>query len=194
MLDFDALREKRITVNQLVEGLGPEDLHRLTDEMIDAMQAVLEGAVDADVTFVPEDPAAFDRFASDPSEEKIAWTLGHVVVHTTASAEESAALAGTLARGIEVKERSRSEVPWREVNSVAQLRSRLEESRRMRHAFLNAWPDQPHYERLYTPAYPPGAEPITAVGRFVLGLNHDFPHLSQMREVLRQARAARGMG
>lgn len=192
MLDFEALREKRTTLNQLVEGLGPTDLHRLTDEMIGAMLVVLDGAVDADVIFQPDDPAAFDRYASDPSEEKIAWTLGHVVVHATASAEEAAALSALLARGIEIKERSRSELPWREVTRVVQLRQRLEESRRMRHAYLNAWPDRPHYEQLYVPSYSPGADPINAVGRFVLGLNHDFPHLSQMRENLRQARAARG--
>jgi len=192
MLDFEALREKRTTLEQLVEGLVPADLHRLTDEMVDEMLGILEGAVDADVTFLPDDPDAYDRFASDPSEEKIAWTLGHVVVHTTASAEESAALAATLARGIEIKERSRAEVPWQEVTSVAQLRDRLEESRRIRHAFLNAWPDCPHYELLYHPPYPPGANPMNAIGRFVLGLNHDFPHLSQMREDLRQSRAARG--
>jgi hypothetical protein len=191
MLDFDALREKQTTLNQLAAGLTPADLHRLTDEMVDAMLAVLDGAIDADVTFVPEDPAAYDRFASDPSEEKIAWTLGHVVVHATASAEEAAALSSVLARGIEIKERSRSEVPWREVTSVAQLRQRLEESRRMRHAFLNAWPDSPHYDQLYVPTYNPAADPMNAVGRFILGLYHDFPHLRQMREDLRQARAAR---
>lgn len=192
MLDFEAYRDKRIPLNRLVEGLGIADLHRLTDEMIDAMLVVLKEAEDADVTFPPDDPAAFDRFASDPAEERIAWTLGHVVVHTTASAEEAAALSTSLARGIEIKERSRSEVPWREVISVAQLRARLEESRRMRHAFLNAWPDKPHFELLYTPSYPPGADPINALGRFVLGLSHDFPHLRQMREIEQQARAARG--
>ena len=192
MLDFQALKEKQITLNQLIAGLGPADLERLTDEMVDDMLAVLAEAQDEDVSFLPDDPAALDRFASNPEEEKIAWTLGHVVVHATASAEEAAALASQLARGLEIKERSRSEVLWREMTQVAQLRQRLEESRRMRKAFLQTWPDRPHYEVLYNPPYPPGAEPTTAVGRFVFGLMHDFPHLYQMREILRQARTARG--
>jgi len=176
--------------NELAAELTPSDLHRLTDEMIDAMQAVLVEAVDADVSFLPIDPAANDPFTSDPAELKLAWTLGHVVVHATASAEESGALSSLLARGIEVKDRARYEVPWREVTSVAQLRARLEESRRMRHAFLDTWPDQPHYEMQYQPPWP-GALPVNAVGRFLSGLRHDAPHLEQMREIMRQAKAAR---
>ncbi len=192
MLDFMALREKQITFSQLVAGLGVEDLHRETDEMIDAMLAVLADARDEDVTFLPEDPSANDRFAANPEEEKIAWTLGHVVVHATASSEEAAALATQLARGLEIKDRSRYETPWRTVTTVDQLRQRLEESRRMRHAFLQVWPDRPHFEVTYQPAYPPGAEPVSAIGRFVYGLMHDFPHLGQMQEIMRQARSARG--
>ena len=191
MLNYGALREKKVTLNQLVEGLKRADLRRETDEMIDAMLEVLVGARDEDVIYQPEDADANDRFATNPDEEKIAWTLGHVVVHATASSEEAAALSAQLARGLEIKDRSRYEVPWREVTRVVQLRMRLEESRRMRQAFLNAWPDEPHLENLYAPPYPAGAEPITAVGRFVYGLVHDFSHLGQIKEIMRQARAAR---
>lgn len=45
----------------------------------------------------------------------LAWNLGHVIVHTMASAEESAALAAELARGVEYHGRSRYEVPWETV-------------------------------------------------------------------------------
>ena len=102
MLDFKAVRDKKITLAELVAGLTCDDLRALTNEMVDAMQGLIAGCVDADVTFVPVDPAAHDRFAAKEEEVKLAWNLGHVIVHTTASAEESAALAAELARGVEL--------------------------------------------------------------------------------------------
>jgi len=33
--------------------------------------------------------------------------------------------------------------------------------------------------------------PINAIGRFLFGLSHDDSHLEQLREIMRQARAAR---
>ena len=190
MLDFTALSEKRITMNQLVDGLTPADLRENTNAMIDDMLAVLQDARDADVTFAPDDPGAKDTYAAVQDETNMPWTLGHVVVHATASSEESAALASLLARGLEVKDRSRYEVPWREMTTVAQLHERLEESRRIRNAFLDTWPNLPHLENLYQPPWP-GAEPVNAIGRFVFGLVHDHPHLAQMREIMRQAKQAR---
>jgi hypothetical protein len=45
-------------------------------------------------------------------ELALPWTLGHVIVHITASAEESAFLAAELARGVHRRTgRSRFEVP-----------------------------------------------------------------------------------
>ena len=49
-----------------------------------------------------------------------------------------------LARGVAFHGRSRSEVPWETVTTIAQCRARLEESRRMRLASLDMWPDQPY--------------------------------------------------
>jgi hypothetical protein len=189
MLDFQALDEKRIRFGELIAGLSKDDLKRFTHEMVDEILEILNGTVDADVIFRPVDPQAYDRFAAAAEEEKIPWTLGHVIVHTTASAEESAALAAAMARGIPIKDRSRFEVLWGEVRTVAQLRARAEESRRMRCAFLDVWPDEPHLDLYYAPW--PGADEINAVGRFVYGLRHDFSHLSQLREIVRQARQAR---
>lgn len=191
MLDFASVRNKTKTLKEITDGLTVDDLHILTDEMVDIQLEMLKGLDDKDVTFVPVDPQANDTFAATAEEKYIAWTLGHVIVHTTASSEESAALAANLARGVEVKGRSRSEVAWQSVNRIAQLRQRLEESRRMRHAFLHAWPDTPYLDFTYTPDYP-GAQPLNAVRRFVSGLSHDSSHLDQLREIIRQARAARG--
>jgi hypothetical protein len=135
---------------------------------------------------VPDDPEAEDTYASDPSEAFLAWTLGHVIVHTTASSEESAFLAAELARGVPQREgRSRYEVPWRTVINIEQCRQRLEESRRMRLASLDLWPDPPHLDNLFTTRS--GAR-HNAMVRFIFGLAHDDSHLGQIAEIVRQTR------
>ncbi len=118
------------------------------------------------------------------------WTVGHVVVHTTASAEESAAIAAELARGVAYHGRSRYEVPWKDMRTLAGCRQRLEESRRMRLASLELWPDDPHLENKVEVWME--SPPVNAIGRFVLGLMHEQSHLEQIAEIVRQARAARG--
>ena len=190
MLDFNSVRAKKISLAQIGAGLNVEDLHRLTDEMVDTMLDLIRDAEDADVVFVPCDPDAKDDYASDSAEANLAWTLGHVIVHATASSEESAAQAAELARGIVYEGRSRYEMPWESVHSVAQLRQRLEESRRIRHAYLNAWPDQPHLEVTHTASYP-NAKPRNAILCFIAGLGHDDAHLGHIADIVRQARAVR---
>ncbi len=139
MLDFSAVRSGSSSFADLAASLTKADLYKLTDEMIDTMQAIVAGVTDADVVFVPQDPNANDTFGK-PEDKDLAWTLGHVIVHVTASAEESAALALTLARGLEVEGRSRYEVYWESVTTAEQVHRRLEDSRRMRKAMLDAWP------------------------------------------------------
>ncbi len=190
MLDFQPVRDKKMTLSELTANLTRDDLRRLTDEMVDTMLRLIAGCVDADVPFVPVDPAANDPYAARPEDVHIAWTLGHVIVHTTASSEESAALAAELARGVEFHGRSRYEVPWEMVTTITQCRERLEESRRMRLAGLEMWPGQPHLDN--TCELRPGSPRMNAVGRFVLGLMHDDSHLGQIAEIVRQARAPRG--
>lgn len=189
MLDFDALKDGQTTIHDLTAGLTKDDLRRLTNEMVDEMLALIAGCTDEDVTFVPRDPGAHDPYAEEESEVDLSWTLGHVIVHTTASAEESAALAAELARGVTYHGRSRSEVPWRTVTTVEQCRHRLEESRRMRLASLDMWPDEPHLNN----AYARGSDrpPIGPIERFVYGLKHDHDHLGQIADIVRQAREAR---
>lgn len=191
MLDFTAVKEKRIRFPELIAGLQQEDLAALTNEMIDTMLAQIAGCADEDVTFVPEDPQAQDTFAANSADAKLAWTLGHVIVHVTASSEEAAALAAELARGVELHGRSRYETPWEEVTTIGQCRARLEESRRMRLASLQMWPDPPHLECTYI--HSPAMGELNAIGRFVLGLRHDFDHLRQIDEIVRQAKVARAV-
>jgi hypothetical protein len=178
-----------MTMAQLASGLTRDDLRRETNEMIDKMLSLIADCVDADVTFVPYDPAAFDEDAVTDEEKNMSWTLGHVIAHTTASAEEYAFIAAELARGVKWHGRSRSEAPWRAIATIRQCRERLEESRRMRLATLDVWPDQPHLDNTYQPN--PDVEPINCVNRFIRGLSHDDSHLKQLAEIVRQAKAAR---
>ena len=188
MLDFTRLQQQ-VTLAQLVEGLTLDDLRALTNEMIDRQLALIAGCDDAAVTFVPDDPAAYDRYAANPDEERLAWTLGHVIVHVTATSEETAFLAAELARGVVREGRSRYETPWPAVTTIAQCRDRLEESRRMRLATLDVWPDVPHLDVTIT--YSQRFGPMNAVGRFILGLKHDADHLGQIEAIVRQALAFR---
>jgi DinB family protein len=190
VLDFTPVRHREQTMSQLVAGLTPDDLRRLTNEMIDTQLGLIAESVDADVTHVPDDPVANDPAAATEEEVHISWTLGHLVVHATASSEEAAAIAAELARGVPHRGgRSRSEVHWTTVTTIAQCRARLEESRRMRLASLDMWPDQPYLDNTYVPRE--GADPVNAMIRFVNGLSHDDSHLAQIADVARQARAAR---
>lgn len=188
MLDYKAVREKRTSFSDLVEDLTPADLRRETNEMIDEIQRLIVDAEDADVVFQPEDPKADDKYAKE-GEQQLAWTLGHVIVHATASSEESAFLAAELARGVEFHGQSRWETPWTTVTTIAQCRARLKESRRMRLASLDLWPAQPQLANTYIPW--PGARPMNAISRFAGGLMHDYDHLGQIAEILKQAKAAR---
>ncbi len=188
LLDFTPVKNKTMAFSDLVRDLTKVDLRNLTNEMIDTMLSIIADATNEDVTFVPQDPNANDPFGL-PEERDLVWTLGHVAVHTTASSEESAALALTLARGLVPEGRSRYEVPWREVTTIAQVRHRFEESRRMRLAMLDGWPDEPHLEVTYAPS--PRFGSYNAISRFVMGLYHDDDHLGQLREIMKQARATR---
>ncbi len=191
MLDFTLVKNRTITFSDMARDLTAMDLRNLTNEMIDTMLSIIADATDEDVVFVPQDPNAEDPFGI-PEERDLVWTLGHVAVHTTASSEESAALALTLARGLTPEGRSRYEVPWRSVQTIDQVRHRFEESRRMRLAMLDAWPDEPHLEVVYSVS--PRFGPFNATARFLMGLYHDDDHLGQLREIMRQVREARSSG
>ncbi len=185
MLDFSGVKSRTATFADITKDLTKTDLHRLTDEMIDTQLSIISDAIDADAVLVPVDANANDTFGK-PEDKDLAWTLGHVVVHVTASSEEAAAISSVLARGLTMDDRSRYETPWETVTTAAQLRQRLEESRRQRHAFLETWPDQPDLET--TQIRPYGT--FNAVSRFVAGLYHDTDHLEQLREIMHQAHAA----
>jgi hypothetical protein len=187
MLDFASVRNKTKTLNELTAGLTVADLRALTDESVGTILKTIEGCTDADVVFQPVDPAANDTYAASDADKGIAWTLGHVIVHVTASSEESAFLGAEMARGVANHGRSRYETAWESVTTIAQCRQRLAESRRMRLASLDMWPDSPDLTITYEPW--PGAPTINAVARFVLGIFHEESHYGQIAEIVRQSHA-----
>lgn len=189
MIDFARLRNREATLAELVDGFTVEDLRDLTNEMIDLQLELIAGCEDGDATFVPDDPAAEDKYADDEADVNLAWTLAHVIVHVTASSEEKAFLAAETARGVDREGRSRYETPWQTVTTIAQCRDRLEESRRMRLASLDMWPDNPNLELTINYRWLRG--PMNAVARFAMGLLHDDDHIDHIAEIVRQARAAR---
>ncbi len=189
MLDFTPVRNKEMSYAELVADLTVADLRGLTNEIVDYQLNLLADCTDADVVFEPEDPEAKDLYAEDEADQDLAWNLGHLIVHVTASSEESAALAAEMARGVVRDGRSRSEVPWETVTTIAQCRDRLEESRRMRLASLEMWPDEPHLDNVKMHERVGKIDPYV---RFVFGLSHDQGHLAQIENVIDQAKAARG--
>ena len=185
MIDLSYLTERKVTFAKLVAGLTLDDLRTLTNQMIDRQLELIAGCDDAAVVFVPDDPEADDTYAANPEDVKLAWTLGHVIVHVTATSEETAFLAAELARGVVREGRSRYETPWESVTTIAQCCERLVESRRMRLAALDVWPAAPHLDVTIT--YRRLPEPVNAIGRFVMGLVHDVDHLEQIAAIVRQA-------
>jgi hypothetical protein len=186
MIDFSGVRDYTQTIQELAAGLTKADLLAATDAMTSDVLARIAGCTDADVTFEPVDPIANDTYAADASEVALSWTLGHVIVHLTASAEEAAFIAAELARGVAREGRSRYETPWPTVTTIDGARSRLEASRRMIHATLAVWPDPPNL----TVTVSGTAGPRNAIARFLGGLSHADSHRDQVSEIVRQSHEA----
>lgn len=187
-LDFGPVRRREMKLSEWAEAeaVTRDRLVQFTNDIIDTMAAMLDGLDDRAVIFEPYDPDADDPYAETEADMTIGWTLGHVIAHATASSEECCAHAATLARGVEPCGRNRYEVPWQQIRTVADARQRLTESRRIRLAYLDAWPDQPHFETTFTPY----KSPQNCITRVLAGLFHGDSHLDQMREIIRQAGAS----
>ena len=194
MIDFSPMRDGETSYLEYAEqeNITAADLKQYSDESIDFLLSLTDGLNDADIVFNPEDPEAHDPFAVE-GEESIGWTFGHLIAHVTASSEEGAALSSLLARGIAASERPRYETPWREIATVAQARQRLEESRRMRNAYLETWPDVPLLDvyRAISERFVAKFGNMNAPAAFLFGLSHEVGHYDQIKDVRQQALAAR---
>ena len=190
MLDFTSVKRGEVSMNGLAARLEMSQLRDLTEKSVSAMLDLLDGMADADVPFVPTDPSARDEASADPSETGLAWTFGHVVAHTTASGDEYAAVAAEFARGVPFHGRPRYETPWPSMTTLARCRQRLVESRRIRLASLEMWPDEPHLD--IGTAYWSTSGWVNAKGIFTWGLAHDADHQRQLGGIRAQALTARG--
>ncbi len=187
MIDFTPINERKVNWNRFASKFSKQDLVQQVNDLTETILEMIANATDQDVVFPPVDPDAHDPYAANPDEEYIAWNLGHIIVHLTASNEESAFLAAELARGVELEpRRSRWELAWQSVTTIEQCRHRLKESRRMLLASLEMWPDSPHLDNHYTTK---SGLKITPVVRFLLGQKHAAGHLDQIKDVLHQAQA-----
>jgi hypothetical protein len=190
MLDFTAVHERKVTMDEFTRKLSRDDLRDLTTESIDSLLKVLDGCTDDEIVFVPDDPDAHDQYAADPGDRSLAWTIGHMVVHACASGEEYAFIGAELARGVEYHGRSRIEVPWQLVTTVERCREKLRESLRMRLATLEVWPDSPDLGNGYQPWRE--TDWVNCVGIFAWGVAHDQEHrtwIEGIREQYAQRRA-----
>jgi DinB superfamily len=179
----------RVTLPAATDPVTTEDLRRLTNTVFDSTRRLLRRCTDFDVTFVPLDPLADDPYTEAGHEVNVGWTLSHIIAHVTAGAEESAALAAELARGVAYHGRSRNEVPWQRMKTIGQCEVRIDEWRRICLASLGMWPAQPDLTNTYIPWE--DAAPMGATARYLLGLRHGVAHLAQMGDAVGQARVER---
>jgi hypothetical protein len=193
LIDFSPVDRHEMQMLEFSKQFSLADLKAATNASIDLILNIIKDMSDAQMTFLPYDPDADDPHAVE-GEEKIGWSLAHLVVHVTASAEEGAAFSSILARGIPYPKepRLRYETNWHTVTTKAQAVQRLEESRRIRLAYLDTWPDAPHLD-VYRESSERSIEKfgyINGPASFLSSLKHEWGHYDQFREVARQAREA----
>jgi hypothetical protein len=194
LIDFSPVRNGEMKYLQFAAQFNVKQLRDATNASIDFMLTLIADLTDADVTFDPIDPEANDPHAR-PGEEHIGWSLAHLIAHVTASSEEWATYASILARGISypAEPRVRYETHWRDITTKAQCVQRLEESRRIRLGYLATFPDKPFLDvkRDLSPRFIERNGEMNAPACFLYGMSHEAGHYEQMKEVRRQALAAR---
>lgn len=189
-IDFTPIQKDMTKIDEFSRRFSVDDLKAATNSQLDTILEIIDRLEDQHLAFEPDDPAADDPFARE-GEEYIGWSLAHLVLHVTASSEEGAAFGSLLARGIPTGAhgyRPRYEPNWHDVTTREQVLQRIAESRRMRLAYLDTWPDQPHLDvyRVF-PEGSPLHNKLNAVGSVLFGLKHEAGHFNQMREVRQQA-------
>jgi hypothetical protein len=184
MIDFSGIVAGQLKISELAERVSLSELIETTDAQIDEMLGLIRGLSDAQICFVASDPTA---------EGGIGWNAAHLVAHVTASSEENAAVSSILARGINLpfEPRLRWETDWQDITTTAACIQRLEESRRIRQSYFQAWPDQPKLDthRSLPGGFAERVGPINAIGAGLLGLVHEAGQLAQLRDIIGQAQA-----
>jgi len=182
MIDYTPVFSGQRKIGELAADITFADLKATTDSQIDEMLTLIRDLSDAQIVFVASDPEA---------EGGIGWNIAHLIAHVTASSEENAAISSILARGIDYpfEPRLRYETEWTTITTTAACMQRLEESRRIRQAYLSAWPDQPHLDthRTLPAGFAERVGPMNAIGSCLLGLVHEVGQFAQLREIIKQA-------
>lgn len=183
-MNFSAVNSYKIPMSEFASAFTITDLQSLTNESVDQLISLIQTCSDADIIFVPDDRDAYDSYAARfrTGEAHMGWSIGHNIVHATASAEEYAYDAAGLARGVPYHGRSRFELPWQLITTTDKCLARLEENRRMRLASLEMWPDEPDLENGVTPWQESGW--VNAIGLFAWGIAHDASHIQQIRKIM----------
>jgi hypothetical protein len=191
-IDIRAASNREIKYPELAKTVTLDQLASITHISINFLLSLLDGLTDADVTFAPIDEMADDPYATE-GEEDLGWNFAHLIAHVTASCEEGASISSRLARGVAVSGRDRYETPWQEITTVAQCRQRLEESRRMRLASLQVWPDEPQLDvyRDKSPRFEAIFGRMNAISTYLFDIAHEIGHYDQLLAVRSQAIAAR---
>lgn len=194
-IDFSPIQNREVKLMPWAAQFSLDDLRAAANQGIDFMLDILDGLTDADVTFLPHDPDANDPYAA-PELQNIGWSIGHLVLHVTASTEEYTSVAAIVARGIDFPKdmRLRYEADWQVAcQTVDECRQRILESKRMRNAALDTFPDQPittaRWQR--SEKFIEIFGELDAKGAYLMGLSHEYGHHAQFLEVKRQALAAR---
>ena len=190
LIDFSPVESGQITLYDFAQKLSIDDLRGATNASLDAILAWIGNADDAQVAFIPNDPLADDQYAP-PEERYLGWSVAHLVVHVTASSEEAVAYSAILARGIPYprEPRLRYETDWHTMKTRAQVLQRIEESRRIRLAALDMWPDVPHLDALrdVSENYIARLGVSNAKSAFLSGLKHEHAHHAQIQATAKQA-------
>jgi hypothetical protein len=165
---------------------SPAELRERLNWYVDSTLRLIAGLGDDQIVQVPRDPQADDQYAASEEERYAGWSLAHVVLHITASAEEGAAFSSILARGIPIGGRLRHEQDWRQVTRTTELVVRLEECRRICLAYLDTWPEPPHLETLRLLPEQLSGLKVNAPLCFLGGLRHWEAHMEQLERGARQ--------
>src|SRR5258708_31685287 len=141
LINFQPVYNKEKTLGDLASQYSNADLHAALNSYVDFTIQIINSVSDEQALYIPFDPGANDPYATTEAERHVGWSLVHLVMHVTASAEEAAAFSSILARGIAIGGRLRSERDWRYVATCAEAVARLEECRRICLAYPGTWAD-----------------------------------------------------
>ncbi len=191
-IDFRGLTLNGAEPVEFAKQFTLSDLKSSVNDYLNMIRDMVKDLTDAQLTFEPVDQDANDPYAKTTQEVNMAWSVAHLVLHVTASLEEGAAISSILARGIPVEARSRYEPDWQLVTRRSQVLQRIEESRRICLAYLEAWPDEPHLD-VYR-KFPEGSRfaemLMNAPASYLFSLKHLDGHLDQFRRTIQQASEA----